>query len=124
MSKTKAGALMDFFSSFGLDAYVETNVPVGATFPYLTYTNVSSAFGDGDVNITVNLWYYTDSEAIPNAKAEEISKAIGLGGRLIKCDDGLIWVKRGTPFIQSLNDDNLPLIKRRYINVSAEFLTL
>lgn len=121
---TKATVLRKFFSSFGITAYATASIPDDATLPYLTYDLVTGAWDSGPVSITVNLWYYTESEAIPNAKAEEISKAIGIGGVTLRCDDGLIWLKRGSPWCQSIKDDALPTIKRRYLNVTAEYLTL
>lgn len=119
---TKAQALQAWFEQF-LPAYTSASVPEDVVFPWLTYDAVFSAFGEEKVTITVNLWYYTESEALPNAKAEEISKAIGLGGAILKCDDGYIWLTRGSPFCQSIKDDSDPHIKRRYINISAEYLT-
>ena len=48
----------------------------------------------------------------------------GKGGKTIRCDEGIIWIKKGTPFCQNLSDETDADIKRRYINVTAEFLTL
>ncbi len=123
---TKAAALQQFFSSFGIPAYASASVPDDARFPWLTYDLSASAWdgnGGGSVSLTVNLWYYTTSEATPNAKAEEISKAIGYGGKLLTCDDGYIWLKRGSPWCQSLHDESDSNIKRRYINITADYLT-
>lgn len=120
---TKAAALYEFFSSFGLTAYAATSVPEDVIFPYLTYELVVDSFDGGEVATTVNLWFYTQSEAIPNAKAQEIADAIGSGGKLLPCDGGYIWVKRGKPWCQSLPDDTAPDIKRRYLNVTVEYLT-
>lgn len=123
MAKTKAAALHEFFSSFGLPAYPVSSVPEDTVFPWLTYELVTSAWEQGEVALVLNLWYYTESEATPNAKAEEISKAIGMGGALLQCDDGVIWLKRGSPWCQSLQDATDQMIKRRYINITAEYLT-
>lgn len=120
---TKAAALYEFFSSFGLTACAATSVPEDVIFPYLTYELVVDSFDGGEVATTVNLWFYTQSEAIPNAKAQEIADAIGAGGKLLPCDGGYIWVKRGKPWCQSLPDDTAPDIKRRYLNVTVEYLT-
>ncbi len=121
---TKGAALHEFFSGFGMDAYAASSVPEDVTFPYLTYELITSAWEGGEVGLTVNLWFYTTSEAIPNAKAQELSKAIGLGGKAIPCDGGFIWLKRGSPWCQSLSDETSPTIKRRYLNISAEYMTL
>lgn len=119
---TKAAALYRFFSSFGIPAYVNTSVPDDAKPPYLTYTYATSSFENEAVSLTVNLWYRTTSEAIPNAKAEEIGVRID-EMYPIPCDGGAIWMKRGSPFNQAVPDNDDPAIKRRYMNITAEYLT-
>lgn len=121
---TKEEALHRFFSSFGMDAYGETAVPADAALPYLTYRLATGGWGDGESGITVNLWFRTESEEIPNEKARELSRAIGMGGQILRCRDGAVWLKRGSPWCQSLSDDSDKHIKRRYINVTAEYLTM
>lgn len=120
---TKEAALNAFFSKFGLPAVATSSVQKDMTLPYLSYDVTTAAWGDGDVEITASLWYYTESEKEPNAKAREIAEAIGLGGVLLNCDGGAIWLKRGTPWCQNLYDED-PLVKRRYLKMSAEFFTL
>ena len=120
---TKGAALQAFFSQF-MDAYAASAVPEDVTFPYLTYELITSAWEVGEVDLTVNMWFYTTSEAVPNAKAQELSDTIGYGGVTIHCDGGFIWLKRGSPWCQSLRDDADSNIKRRYINVTAEYMTL
>lgn len=121
---TKGQALYQFFSGFGVTAYPSSSVPDDAVFPWLTYDAIFDAWGGGEVGLTVNLWYRTGSEAEPNAKAEEISSAIGYGGKTIPCDGGYIWLKRGSPWCQALEDETDQDIKRRYLNITAEYLTL
>lgn len=103
--------------------YPITSVPDDVVFPYGTYELITSSFDNGEVSPTVNLWFYTTSEAIPNAKAQEFSEVIGRGGIRLKCDDGYIWLKRGSPWCQSLSDETSKSIKRRYINITAEYQT-
>ena len=119
---TKDKALYAWFSQF-MTAYPETSVPEDAQFPWLTYELVSGALDSGEVGITVNLWYYSEQEAEPNAKAQEIADAIGMGGVIIQCDGGAIWIKRGTPWCQNIRDDSDGNIKRRYLNITLEYLT-
>lgn len=121
---TKEQALHQFFNSFGITGYRNTSVPDDAIFPFSTYTAPVSSFGEDPVSITLNLYYFTDSEADPDAKAEEIRQAIGRGGVILKCDGGAIWLKWGVPWCQSLVDDTNRSIKRRYINITAEYLTI
>jgi len=119
---TKAAAIYQFWSSFGLTAYEENTVPEDAAFPYVTYQLVTDSF-DRDVAAMASLWYRSESWTAINAKTEEISAHIGLGGKIIKCDGGRIWIKRGQPFAQNMGDDSDDLIKRKYLNLTVEYLT-
>ena len=121
---TKEQALYGFFNSFGIIGHRNTMVPDDVSLPYLTFDTPISSFDEDPVSITLNLYFYTDSEAVPDAKAEEIRQAIGPGGKLLRCDGGMIWLKWGSPWCQSLVDDTNPNIKRRYINITAEYLTI
>ena len=85
--------------------------------------DIGSAFDAGEVGLTVKLWFRTESEAVPDEKAQELSKRIGYGGVYLPCDEGYIWLKRGSPWCQSLTYEEDPAIKRRYINITAEYLT-
>ena len=119
---TKAAAIYQFWSSFGLTAYEENTVPEDAAFPYITYQLVTDSF-DRDVSATASLWYRGESWTAINAKTEEIARFIGGGGCLLDCDSGFIWLKRGTPFAQNMGDESDDLIKRKYINVTVEYMT-
>ena len=119
---TKAAATYQFWSGFGLTAYEENTVPTDAVFPYVTYQLVTDSF-DREVDSTASLWYRGESWTVINAKTEEISAHIGLGGKIIKCDGGRIWIKRGQPFTQNMGDENDDLIKRKYLNLTIEYLT-
>lgn len=119
---TKNKALFAWFNEF-MPFYRASAVPGDVVMPYGTYEYIDSAFDAGEVGLTVNLWFRTESEAIPDEKAQELSKRIGYSGVIIPCDEGYIWLKRGSPFCQSLTYENDPAIKRRYINITAEYLT-
>ena len=120
---TKNKALYSWFNEGEIPFYRASAVPDDVVMPYGTYEYIDSAFDAGEVGLTVNLWFRTESEAIPDEKAQELSKRIGYGGVTIPCDEGYIWLKRGSPFCQSLTYENDPAIKRRYINITAEYLT-
>ena len=119
---TKAAAIYQFWSSFGLTAYEENTVPDDATFPYITYQLVTDSF-DREIPLTASLWYRSESWTTINAKTEEISQEISRGGKIIACDGGAIWLKRGQPFAQNMRDESDDLIKRKYLNITAEFIT-
>lgn len=116
-------ALYAWFNDF-MPFYRASSVPEDVVMPYGTYEYVAGVWEDGDVGMTVNLWFYTESEAIPDEKADAFSRRIGPGGVLIPCDGGYIWLKRGSPWCQSLVQEDAPAIKRRYINVTARYLTV
>lgn len=119
---TVYATIHEFFNSFGIPAYPDTDM-TARPFPYMTYSVPLSHFDEGETAGTVNLWYKTESEAIPNAKAAELSDAIGRGCKELKCDDGVIYLKRGSPWCQPLNDESDTSIKRRLINITFEFCT-
>ena len=119
---TKAAAIYQFWSGFGLTAYEENTVPDDAAFPYITYQLVTDSF-DREIPLTASLWYRSESWTWINAKAEEISQKISRGGKIIPCDGGAIWLKRGQPFAQNMGDESDNLIKRKYLNITAEFMT-
>lgn len=120
---TKTQALQNFWESFGIPAYPVTSVPDDMVFPWLTYEVSTSDFGGGDVYTAVELWFYGESEAPANKKAEEIGQKIGLGGCTVSCDDGIIWIKKGSPWMQTIKDEVGNEIKRKKLNVTYEFLT-
>ena len=119
---TKATAIYQFWSGFGLTAYEENTVPDDAAFPYITYQLVTDSF-EREIPLTASLWYRSESWTDINAKTDEISHKISRGGKIIACDGGAIWLKRGQPFAQNMGDESDDLIKRKYLNITAEFMT-
>ena len=121
---TQEAAIYQFLSGFGIPAYASASVPDQAEFPYLTYDLVLGETMDVEINMPVNVWYRTDSEAIPNAKVREIHDAIGRSGVLVPCDDGLLWIKRGSPWAQAMTiEGEDEKVKRRYVNINIETIT-
>lgn len=119
---TKAAAIYQFWNSFGLTAYEENSVPDDAAFPYITYQLVTDSFYR-EIPLAASIWYRSESWTAINAKTEEISHKISRGGKIIACDGGAIWIKRGQPFAQNMGDESDDLIKRKYLNITAEFMT-
>ena len=127
---TKAAAIHAFWNGFGLKAFEENYVkdadedgnPIEPKMPYITYQLVTDSF-DREVAATASIWYRSTGWTAINAKTEEIARFIGGGGCLLDCDSGFIWLKRGTPFAQNMGDESDDLIKRKYINVTVEYMT-
>lgn len=113
--------LHQFWSSFGLSAYDETNVPDDAQLPYITYESSKDFFG-GVVALAASVWYRSPSWANVTAKEQEIADYIGRGGRMIACDEGAFWIKRGEPWAQRMGDPNDDMIRRIALNIEIEFL--
>lgn len=120
---TPEAAVNKFLNGFGIPAYPSAAVPEDASFPYMTYDLVIGEWMGGDVNMPVNVWYRTESESQPNAKVREMFTAIGLGGVTLQCDNGMLWVKRGSPWAQAVTvDGEDEMVKRRYVNINVEYL--
>ena len=114
LDMTPEAAIYAFLSSFAIPAY--------ASF---TYDLVLGEWGQPEVNMPVNVWYRTDSEALPNAKVREIGERIGMGGVLLHCDGGYIWLKKGSPWAQAVRvEGEDEKVKRRYVNINIEYMTI
>lgn len=121
---TPEAAIYTFLSGFSIPAYASSSVPDQAQFPYITYDLVLGEWEQGEVNMSVNVWYRTESEALPNAKVREISQTIGMGGVNISCDGGMLWLKKGSPWAQAVTiDGEDEKVKRRLLNISIETIT-
>ncbi len=118
---TKEAALYQFWSSFGLTAYEENSVPAQAEFPYISYEVITDNMG-AKIGLTASLWYHTGSWVTPNAKAQEIADVLSNTGLTIPCDGGALWLQRGQPWALSLTEEDQN-IRRKYLNITAEFLT-
>ena len=122
LNMTKSQALNEFFNSFGITAFPNTSIPEESVFPWLTYENKIGNAGDSPISISVNLYYYTDSEAVPNKKVEEIADALGLGGKMLPYDGGAIWIQRGNPWCIAVPDESNSAIKKRQLDMTLTFL--
>lgn len=120
----KAQAIQEFWSGFGLTAWDSTTVPTGdraPDLPYITY-NVTTDRLDSDIQLSGSVWYYSNSWREAELKVAEIAESLGVGGKVIKLDDGYLWLRIGYPFAQRLSDEN-DMIRRIYVTINAEFLT-
>ena len=122
---TKEQALYRFFSGFGLNAYEENSVydlDSVPEFPYITYEVSTDDFYGGDIPISASLWYRSTSWNAANNKVKSISEFIG-SGNMIKIDDGYMYLRKGSPFSQSMGDSSDSAIKRKLLNLTVRFYT-
>ena len=121
----KIQAYQAFWESFGLTAYDENTVPDDAMSvnngKYITYE-----MADGEFNytnaLTASLWYKGYSWSEITEKELSISNEISRGGKIIPCDSGAVWIKKGTPWAQRMPDTTSDSIRRIVLNVEVEFL--
>lgn len=109
-----AKALKAFYSSFGIPAYTEDSVPDTAELPYITYTAVESGVFSSATH-QARVWYPGTGYAAVNAKADEITKAIGPGKKL-KAGKGFLFLFPGTPLCQMQPADD----KTRIVYINLE----
>lgn len=119
---TKAQAIYNFWSSFGIPAYEENSVPDEAQLPYITYEFISDSIGQ-EVLLTASIWERSTSWTSINARTETIAQTLA-GGKTLKCDGGGIILWKGSPFAQRTTDDTDAEVKRILLQVRAEYLTL
>jgi len=113
-----ARVLYDFWSSFGIPAYVEHCVPDDAAMPYITYTLNEPVWRD-TASLTARVWYRSTSFAGLAAMVDSISRAIG-GGLTIPFDGGFIALFKDTNFAQYIGDESDDgMVKCVYLSLVA-----
>lgn len=105
-----------------MKAYDENTVAENATFPRITYSVSTDSIGNL-VILSASLWYNTRSWEDISKKADEIAAAIGYGGKIIKIDNGYLWLVKGSPFAQRMSEPSDKMVRRIILNINAEFLT-
>lgn len=122
----KSQAIHKFWSSFGIPAYDESTVPTGddaPALPYITYT-VEYGAVDNILLLTASVWYRDTSWVDISRKVDEIAEKLGQNGfHIEKVDGGYLWMVQGSTFAQRMADPDDDMIRRYYLNVTAEFLT-
>jgi hypothetical protein len=118
---TKAAAIYQFWSGFGLTAYEENNIPSDAELPYISYQYVSNKF-ERETPMSASIWYRDSSEVAMNAKAEEIGAFIDNMPKAKKIDGGRLRIYCGSPWCNTISDQNDPSIKAKILNIVVEYM--
>lgn len=116
----KQQAIHSFWSSFGIAAYDENSVPDDTKMPYITYNVSTGSIGDITI-MSASVWYRANSWTYLDNMANRISNYIGYGGITFEIDNGMIWIKRSSPFAQRMADDGE--VKRTLLTIAVEYLT-
>ena len=113
--RSTANALYEFFSGFGIPAYLQDTIPDNAQMPYITYELfepecLTTAFFNASV------WYKDTGLDAISRKVDEIRDAIGNGGVTLHTEEGVIRLYRDERFAQMMSDPN-PETKRAYLSM-------
>lgn len=118
----KAQAIQAFWGQF-LPAYDENTVPPDASMPYITYAVSTDSIGN-PIGMTASLWYHSDSWKEITAKSEYIAEHIvKMYPPAIKLNTGRLYIAKGRPFAQRMDDPEDKSIRRIVLNIQAEYLT-
>lgn len=115
----KAQAINSFWSGFGIPAYDENTVPIGAELPYITYEYIDS---DDTAYMTASLWFGGMSWAEITEKTDFIGAVLANGGVMKHYDGGCAWIRKGTPFAQRMASDSGDHIRRVTLNISVDYI--
>lgn len=118
-----AQALHGFWSSFDWKAYDNATVPsekFSPEMPRITYEVAMSEFDQTNL-VSASLWGEGTWRDV-SKKADEIYNYIGLGGVIIPYDDGMIWIKRSSPFATRMADED-EAVRRIYLQLEIENFT-
>lgn len=93
-----------FFNSLGYEVYLEGQVPRNAKFPYITLSYQLEDFGV-DSLIQGQIWDKSYSRETVNRISDELLSIIQNGIKVrITDNEGYLYLRRGSPFIQAIND--------------------
>lgn len=119
----KQQAMQAFYQGFGLPAYEESDVPDDADLKtgYITYQKMEGEFEE-PVFPSCSLWHRNPSWKMLESVKNNINDTLKNGGLIIPIESGRVWIQRGSPFAQTVSEDDNS-IRRYLINLAVEFLT-
>lgn len=118
----KSQALYQFWSGFNLPAWDVYTVPDNAVMPYITYNTMIDMIGN-PLPLYATVWWRSSGWAAITQKCEEIARTIENMTPIPLDGGGYLWITRGDPFMQRVNDPEDDMVRGMYINIMAEFLT-
>jgi hypothetical protein len=113
-------ALHKFWSSFGVPAYDSSTVPDDAPLPRITYEVQVNGWGEITL-IYGSIWMKSTGWKEITSVADKIDSRLSEGGQTIRYDDGMLWIKKGSPFMQRMSDPD-DTIRRILVNIEVEYL--
>lgn len=113
-------AFNSFWNSFDVPAYDTNTVPDNATFPRITYNVVVNDFGT-PTSVLASIWDKNTGWKRITGVADKINSRLSEGGQTVLFDDGMIWIKKGNPFLQRMGDPD-DTIRRIVVTIELEYL--
>lgn len=95
--------LFNFFNSLGYEVYLEGQVLDNAKFPYIIISYQLEDFG-ADSLIQGQIKDRNESRENVNKVSDELINLIDNGIKIKTNDSGYLYLRRGSPFIQPIND--------------------
>lgn len=99
--------LYQFWSQFGVPAYLADCVPSNAVLPYITYEVIQPAL-NGEAVLTAFNWHERDADGNVQRSAlmDDIAAAMPEGGLMLAVDNGYVIIYRNDAgFQQDWQDD-------------------
>ena len=121
-------AINAFWNSFGVIAFDEATTPDISQFeemglepyPRITYTVSLNDFGI-PTTLRTSLWDKKPSFKRLDQLTNNIKDRLRYNGESVKYDNGIMWIKMGTPFSSHMEDPD-DTIRRVVINTEIEYL--
>ena len=113
-------ALNSFWNSFDIPAYDVNTVPDDAPYPRITYEVTVNDFGV-PTSIFGSIWDKSTGWGRITSIAHKINSRLSQGGQTVSYEDGILWLKKGTPFQQRMSDPD-DTIRRIVVGIELEYL--
>lgn len=110
--------LYSFWSSFGIPAYPEYNVPDDAVMPYITY-ELTEPEWRSQIPIYARVWYRDTSYISIAETLDDISNRIG-EGLLLSSGHGFVLLYKDSQFIQFQPYETDNNVKIAYLSMIME----
>ncbi len=130
----KQQAYNSFWSGFGVLAFEENTVPdeeviqelieggaAESRYPYITYQVLTDDLGH-PIYPTASIYDRSTSWQKADTLANTIAARIQQM-KTIKLDDGRMFITRGSPFSQHMDEEGDKAIRRVVLNLAVEFFT-
>ena len=117
-----------FWNGFGVIAFQDDTVPDEnqfadmniAPYPRITYSVSTNDFGV-PTSMTASIWARSNSWKTSVSILKQIKNTLKYGGIQLRYDEGVMWIKTGTPFSSNMTDPD-DTIRRIVINIETEYL--